>query len=72
VAKNEKDLCALIDTGLEYVCDFNEHKIFRKRKYQAPHRPDEPLAVFNVVVRGMGFEPMQPYGNRFPKALPTR
>ncbi len=33
VAKNEKDVCALIDAGFEYVYDFDEHKIFRKRKY---------------------------------------
>jgi hypothetical protein len=33
VAKNEKDVCTLIDAGFEYVCDFEEHKIFRKRKY---------------------------------------
>lgn len=33
VAKNEKDICALVDAGFEYVCDFDEHKIFRKRKY---------------------------------------
>ncbi|MDH7596032.1 MAG: tyrosine-type recombinase/integrase, partial [Candidatus Bathyarchaeota archaeon] len=32
VAKNEKDACALIEAGFEYVCDFNCHKIFRKRK----------------------------------------
>jgi hypothetical protein len=32
VANNEKDICALVDTGLEYVCDFSDHKIFRKRK----------------------------------------
>ncbi|MGF3499937.1 MAG: hypothetical protein ACQXXH_01380 [Candidatus Bathyarchaeia archaeon] len=32
VAKNEKDACALIEAGFEYVCDFNYHKIFRKRK----------------------------------------
>jgi len=33
VAKNEKDACALIEAGFEYVCDFNYHKIFRKRKH---------------------------------------
>jgi len=33
VAKNEKDVCALIDAGFEHVCDFDTHKIFRKRKY---------------------------------------
>jgi integrase len=33
VAKSERDVCVLVDAGFEYVCDFNEHKIFRKRKY---------------------------------------
>ncbi|MDH5787797.1 MAG: hypothetical protein OEZ40_05855 [Candidatus Bathyarchaeota archaeon] len=33
VAKNEKDACALVEAGFEYVCDFNYHKIFRKSKY---------------------------------------
>jgi hypothetical protein len=33
VAKNEKDICALVDAGFDYVCDPDEHKIFRKRKY---------------------------------------
>ena len=33
VAKTEKDACALIDAGFEFVCDFNQNKIFRKRKY---------------------------------------
>jgi len=33
VAKTEKDACALIDVGFEFVCDFNGAKIFRKRKY---------------------------------------
>jgi hypothetical protein len=33
VAKKEADACALIEAGFEYVCDFNEAKIFRKRKY---------------------------------------
>jgi integrase len=33
VAKTEKDICALIDAGFEYVCDYNSDKIFRKRKY---------------------------------------
>jgi integrase len=32
VAKNEKDVCTLVDAGFEYVCDFNGDKIFRKRK----------------------------------------
>jgi integrase len=33
VAKTETDVCALIDAGFEYVCDYEGHKIFRKRKY---------------------------------------
>ena len=33
VAKKEADACTLIEAGFEYVCDFNEVKIFRKRKY---------------------------------------
>jgi len=33
VAKTEVDVCALVDGGCEYVCDFNEAKIFRKPKY---------------------------------------
>jgi integrase len=33
VARNEKDICALVDAGFEYVCDYQGHKVFRKRKY---------------------------------------
>ena len=33
VAKNEKDICALVDAGFDYVCDSDEHKMFKKRKY---------------------------------------
>jgi integrase len=33
VAKNEVDACALVEAGFEYVCDFNNVKIFKKRKY---------------------------------------
>ncbi len=33
VASREKDACALVDAGFEYVCDFSGSKIFRKRKY---------------------------------------
>jgi len=33
VATNQKDACALIDAGFEFVCDWNGNKIFRKRKY---------------------------------------
>jgi integrase len=33
VAKTEKEACGLIEAGFEYVCDFNQNKIFRKHKY---------------------------------------
>ena len=33
VAKTETDACALIDAGFDYVCDFDNAKIFRKKKY---------------------------------------
>jgi integrase len=32
VAHTEEEACQLIDSGFEYVCDFNGNKIFRKRK----------------------------------------
>lgn len=32
VAHTEKDACELIESGFEHVCDFNENKLFRKRK----------------------------------------
>jgi hypothetical protein len=32
VAKSEKKVCELIESGFEYVCDYNNCKIFRKRK----------------------------------------
>ena len=32
VAKTEKEACALIDAGFDFVCDFDGHKLFRKRK----------------------------------------
>jgi integrase len=32
VAKSEKEICALIESGFEYVCDYNNYKIFRKPK----------------------------------------
>ncbi len=32
VAKTEKEICTLIEAGFEYVTDFQETKIFRKRK----------------------------------------
>ena len=33
VAKNDTGACVLVDAGFDYVCDLNEAKIFRKRKY---------------------------------------
>jgi hypothetical protein len=33
VAKNELDAWAMVEAGFEYVCDFNNIKIFKKRKY---------------------------------------
>jgi integrase len=33
VAKTENEACVLIEAGFEFVCDFNGHKLFRKRKY---------------------------------------
>jgi integrase len=33
VARTEKDACALVDAGFEYVCDFENAKIFRKPKH---------------------------------------
>jgi hypothetical protein len=44
VAKKEDDACALIEAGFEYVCDFNEARIFRKRKCQAHHPWTNSLA----------------------------
>jgi len=32
VAKTEKETCELVESGFEYVCDYNNCKIFRKRK----------------------------------------
>ena len=32
VAKTEKDACVLIEAGFEFVCDFEESRLFRKRK----------------------------------------
>lgn len=32
VTKTERDACALIEAGFEYICDFEEAKLFRKRK----------------------------------------
>lgn len=33
VAKSEVDACALVDAGFDYVCDFDNAKIFRKKKH---------------------------------------
>ena len=32
VAHTEDEAYQLIETGYEYVCEFNENKLFRKRK----------------------------------------
>ena len=32
VAKTEKDICELVEAGFEYVTDYGDGKIFRKRK----------------------------------------
>jgi len=32
VAHSEEEACQLIETGFEFVCDFNGNKLFRKRK----------------------------------------
>ena len=32
VAHSEEETCKLIENGFEYVCDFGQNKIFRKRK----------------------------------------
>jgi hypothetical protein len=33
VAKTEKDALDLIEAGFDFICDFEGHKLFRKRKY---------------------------------------
>jgi integrase len=33
VAKTEAEICLLVEAGFEYVCEFNGHKIFRRKKY---------------------------------------
>jgi integrase len=33
VAKTTTDTCTLVEAGFEYVCDFENAKIFRKRKW---------------------------------------
>jgi hypothetical protein len=32
VAHSEQELCQLLEAGYEYICDYNENKILRKRK----------------------------------------
>jgi integrase len=32
VATTEKEVCKLIEDGFDFVCDFQDHKVFRKRK----------------------------------------
>jgi hypothetical protein len=32
VAHSEEEACKLIEAGFEYVCDFAQNRIFRKRK----------------------------------------
>lgn len=32
VAKTEAEVCVLIESGFDFVCDFEGHKLFRKRK----------------------------------------
>jgi hypothetical protein len=32
VAHSEEEACKLIEAGFEYVCEFSQNKIFRKRK----------------------------------------
>jgi hypothetical protein len=31
-AKTEKEICSLVEAGFEYVTEFQETKLFRKRK----------------------------------------
>jgi integrase len=33
VAKSEAEACVLIEAGFDFVCDFDGHKLFRKKKY---------------------------------------
>jgi hypothetical protein len=32
VARTEDEVCTLVESGFEYVCDFGEAKVFKKRK----------------------------------------
>jgi hypothetical protein len=32
IAKTEAETCLLIEAGFDFVCDFDGHKLFRKRK----------------------------------------
>jgi integrase len=33
VAKSENEICSLVEAGFEYVCEYEGHKIFKKKKY---------------------------------------
>jgi hypothetical protein len=33
VAKTEGEACLLMESGFDFVCDFNGNKLFRKKKY---------------------------------------
>jgi integrase len=33
IAKTEAEACVLIEAGFDFVCDFDGHKLFRKKKY---------------------------------------
>jgi len=32
VAHSEEETCKLVESGFEFVCDFDGNKVFRKRK----------------------------------------
>jgi hypothetical protein len=32
VAHSEQEVCQLIEAGFEFVCDYEDNKVFRKRK----------------------------------------
>jgi hypothetical protein len=32
VAHSEQEVCQLIEAGFEFVCDYKDNKVFRKRK----------------------------------------
>ena len=39
VAKTEGETCVLMEAGFDFVCDFDGHKLFRKKKYQDRKSP---------------------------------